>query len=384
MELGVQGFYDVTENDVSNFHIFFRQKIEFALSNEFDAARYTVGYKLIVDTEDKDTYEKVSEENIEDILLNVRKATDLGIFIVGNQLVSWGEGVIIPILDIVNSRNITDPKGFYNADTKIPAPMVNAEFTFGNNSLQALYIPFNFRTPVPEEINDLTIKDKPQYEFPLDSEYGLRYKHYFDSGLDLRFYYLNHYPRIPAFVRTPFAEDHDIIIEENRFNTTGMSFSYATYEYIYKGDFAYHDAYPAATISDEIETSPVLQGVLGADYSFGDQNSFGLELHWDHWVKLPDALNENAFVADNKSSADLFWIGSNTTLNFFNNYIESQLIALRGLTNNDTLVRLISDINLTDHQKISLEAQKTHAERESPKFMLQQVRRFLVRYGYSF
>jgi hypothetical protein len=301
----------------------------------------------------------------------------------GQMEIQWGENLFMPVLDVVNQRDVNHPRGYYDPAAKVPARMLNAEWGTQDLSLQVIYIPTPQPLRQPEEVAGFKVATSDRHEPYRDAEYGGRFGLQL-AGIDARIYHFRHWARVPAYTFTAFSGQGDLAQEDRLSETNGLSFSYAGYSWLLRGDLARHTAFPATSIGTAVEWSPLTQAILGMQWTTGGGQSVSGELHHDHWDEEPAAWSDGAFVATTKAPRDLTWVVLSANMTFFSGKFEPVLLAMRGIQKSDLLVRAIPVWNATESLSLALELQKTRAESNSPKLLLDQRETVSFRASWSF
>lgn len=381
-EAGYEHTQALDVGESSHALLFFSQKHQWSLSDEAEAWRFQLQYRLIVDFVEKDSYENLDKDNVDKFIAFGEKSWGALKLSLGMQEVTWGENLLMPILDLVNPRDLTHSRGYYDPAAKNPSPMVNAEWQGTELNWQLILVPLPLKNDHPETIGDFGIADDRDYEAIEDAEFGGRFGMLL-GGIDTKVYYWHHWPRVPSYRFNAFAADEDVVIDEEAVDSSGMTLSYAGFNWLARADLVHHENYPATSVAAGLEKSGLTQGILGANWTTDEQQSFGAEFHFDLWEKGPQAYNEGAFVREDEDQKVFNWAGLTANLNFFNYLIEPQLFYLHGLDNSDQMIRTILLWNATDHMTAVLEFQKTYAESSSPKLLLNEREIVSARLTYS-
>lgn len=336
-----------------------------------------------VDAHDSKSYDPNLNDNLEKLVAYAEIPVESLQLQVGQLEVNWGENLLMPILDVVNQHDVNHPRGYYDPASKRPAQMVNAEWGTQDYNLQLVYVPKPEGLRQPDAVADFEVTDDTQYRRYHDAEYGGR-AGIFLLGIDAKLYHFRHWARVPAYVFTPFSGDGDLQQADRLSETNGLSFSYAGYSWLVRGDIARHTSYPATNIGTAVEWSPLTQGILGFQITSEAQQSVSLELHHDHWDEEPTAWKKSAFVAEGQVVRDLSWIVLSSNLTFFDGKFEPFLLVMRGVQKNDTLIRLIPVWNARENLTLAVEYQKTKSESNSPKLLLDNRESTSFRLAWSF
>lgn len=370
-EAGYEHTQDLAVGESSHAVLFFSQQHQWSLSDEAEAWRFHLQYRLIVDFADRENHEKFDDENVDKLVAYAAKSwgpLKLGL---GMQEVTWGENLLMPILDLVNPRDLTHSRGYYDPAAKNPSPMINTEWQGAEFNWQLIFVPLPLKNNQPDTVGDFGVDDERKYEAMRDAELGGRVGMLL-GGVDTKLYYWNHWPRVPSYRFNAFADDKDLIVDEEQVQSTGMTMSYAGFNWLARADLVHHENYPVTSVAAEVERTGLTQGIFGVNWTTDEQQSIGAEFHFDIWEQGPEAYTEGAFV-EKKNDQKLFnWAGLTANLNYFNYLIEPQFFYLHGLDNDDQMLRAILLWNATDHMTAVLEYQKTYAETSSPKLLLNE------------
>lgn len=367
--LGYEIAHDIAEGRANHSIFSFQDQHVWSLSKDSEGIQFYLRYKLIIDGERKETYESLNKKNLEKVIAFAQLPIENFKFSLGLQEITWGENLLLPILDVVNPRNVDYVRGFYDVDAKQPSAMLLNEWRSGEWEAQIIFVPEAPLSRQPEKIGDFKIKDDRQYKFGEDTEYGGRLG-LFHEGLDTRLYYFKHHPREPSYRFLPFSGSQDAVISEQMVETTGISCSYAGYNLLFRGDLANHTNFPVTSLAAQVERTMLTQSILGVSLTTENQQTIGLELHSDLWEDLPEAYVAGPWLIKNRQQSLLNWLGFNANLSFFQSLIEPQIVFFKGIDNDDQLLRLIFLTHLNDSVNIGAEYQKTDAETSSPKLLL--------------
>ena len=342
-------------------------------------------YKLVLNPADNTTYTSIGQQNIKNVTATIsRQWSHWGQSIFGLQEVSWGENLFMPILDLVNPRDVTNPRGYYDSGNKLSQLMLRQEYQKGDYSLQLIVIPLTRRTPFPEAIAGFGVKQPKELLPGQGSEYGAKLSQLINA-LEMQYYILSHLPRNPSYTFASYSGNNELEVNEERILTLGTSFAIASQEIVYRGDFALHNNYPASSVQYEIERTNLIQSIVGAEYVTQSAQTFGIEAHIDLWEDQPETYSNGPWAsADSSQAQEYFWLGISSRMTFFNDILQPQFFYFRGVSNDDTLIRILTDYNIGDDIKVNFEVQSTSAATTSPKFLLGDVERSLMSVTYTF
>jgi hypothetical protein len=381
--IGLEYAHDLADGSTQHSQLFYHEKHVWSPSVEATAARFHLQYRLIVDGEDTRTYEKPGSHNVEKLIAFVEKPWGDFKLNIGWQEISWGENLLLPILDVVNPRDVGYLRGFYDAGAKQSSPMVLGEWKSGAFDAQLIAVPWAVKSRQPDAIGDFKIADERRYEVGRDSEYGGRLG-LFLGGVDSRLYYFRHHPREPSYRFQAFSGDTDIIIDEEMVSTSGLSLSYAEAAWLLRTDLAWHQNFPATSVAADVERTRLAQSIIGLNYTTDDGlQTLGVELHNDLWETLPEAYSKGPWTESDRDQTLLTWMAVTANLSFFQSLVEPQIFYLQGLDNKDRMLRLILSSHLSDSISVGSEYQKTEAETTSPKLLLNNKETVALRCTYA-
>lgn len=381
--LGLESAYDRKGDEFSHNQLALEQNHLWLLASDAEAAKFRFSLRLMIDAEKENSYQKPGERNIEKLLAYVEKSIDDFKLSFGYQEVQWGENLLLPILDVVNPRNLESIRGYYDPNAKLASPMLRVEWARDNWDAEGIVVPLPTKSRQPLAVGDYGLEDQRRYEMGPDSEYGMRLGTLRD-GINTKIYFFRHHPREPSYRFRAFDGVQSITIEEEMVDTSGLSLSYADYSWLLRLDLADHRNFPATSIAPKVERSRLEQGILGLTWTSDAQDSIGVEWHNDYWQDLPDVYAPGAWVERKEAQSYLSWLGLTANLSFNNARYEPQIFFLKGLNNNDSLLRVIAPMNLDDAMTFALEYQRTHAETTSPKVLLSQTESLSWRLTYAF
>lgn len=381
--IGLEYAHDLADGSTQHSQLFYHEKHVWSPTAEATAARFHLQYRLIVDGEDARTYEKPGSRNVEKLIAFVEKPWGDFKLNVGLQEISWGENLLLPILDVVNPRDVGYLRGFYDPGAKQSSPMLLGEWKSGLWDAQLIAVPWAVKSRQPLALGDFEIADERRYEAGRDSEYGGRLGLFLD-GVDSRLYYFRHHPREPSYRFQAFSGDTDIIIDEEMVTTSGLSLSYAAAAWLLRADLAWHQNFPATSIAADVERTNLAQSIIGLNYTTDDGlQTLGVELHNDLWETLPEVYSSGPWTELDRDQTLLTWVAVTANLSFFQALVEPQIFYLQGLDNKDRMFRLILSSHVNDSISIGSEFQKTEAETTSPKLLLNNKETLALRCTYA-
>jgi len=216
---------------------------------------------------------------------------------IGKQQVVWGQADGLKVLDQVNPQSFREFILDDFDDSRIPLWMVNVVYPFGDDSLQLLWIPdatghelppsespyyFTSSLLIPQAPLDasgkpivpVTLKEVQQTRrFFKDSDFGLKYSLFTDTGWDITLNYLYHYLDLPVLYQKPIGSGSDFHIEiqprYERSHLLGSTFSNAFGSFTLRAEIAYSsDTYHLADTQKKegVVSSEDVSSVVGVDY----------------------------------------------------------------------------------------------------------------------
>ena len=381
--VGLEYVHDIAAGETADSIVSFGQQREWSLSEAGDAAKLHLQYRLWIDSERRETYHGISHANVEKLIGYLENSFDEVKLSTGWQEVTWGENLLMPILDVVNLRDPTHPRGYYDPASKIPAGMINAEWRHGDMSLQGIVVPWPAVMPQPKSIRGFGVDDSQERKVGTDAEYGGRVG-FLSAGIDSKLYYFKHWPRVPSYRFKPLSDGDDIIPDEEMQETYGASTSYAAYSWLVRADLAHHTNFPATNIGTAVERTGLTQSILGFNWTNDEQTSLGTEFHLDRWEDQTVAYTKGAWVEEERGSQVLAWLGATAAMSFAQNRWEPFVVYMHGTQKDDELIRTILSWNATDHLTLVAEYQRTHSESNSPKLLLDKRETMALRAAYTF
>ncbi|WP_141734661.1 hypothetical protein [Oligoflexus tunisiensis] len=382
-DAGLEYAHDLADGSTQHGQLFYQEKHVWSPSREAMAPRVHLQYRLFVDGAEAATYEEPGFRNVEKLIAFVEKPWGDFKLNVGLQEISWGENLLLPILDVVNPRDVGYLRGFYDPGAKQSSPMILGEWRSGAFDAQLILVPLAVKSRQPEKIGDFGIADERRYRMGRDSEYGGRVGMFLD-GIDSKVYFFRHHPREPAYRFQAFSGEEDVIIDEEMVDTSGLSLSYAAASWLLRADLAWHRNFPATSVASEVERTGLGQSIVGLIYTTDDGlQTLGVELHNDLWETLPEAYSKGAWTETERDQTLLSWLAFTANLSFFQTLVEPQVFYLQGLDNSDRMVRLILSSHVNDSISIGSEYQKTEAATTSPKLLLNNKETLAVRCTFS-
>lgn len=377
----LESSYNPKLNVPTNNAVTLHQHHEWRSSEESDALSFTLRYRLIYDHENPHIMRQLQTPYLERLIAygsayvaNVRVSA-------GYQEVTWGESTVMPILDVVNMRSITHPRGFYDPAAKVPAAMLRAEWQGETFSAEVIGVPRPERFHQPEEVGDFEVAPMHQQGVP-PPEYGARLGAYW-LGIDSKAYYYRHTARIPAYVFKAFGGNGDLIQDIDSEDTFGLSSSYA-FDYVtIRGDVAETRHMPSIGVGREFEHTTLRQAIAGVSWATESQHTLGVEWHTDSWGKQPVSYTDGAFVKTDRQRQTLSWIAYTANLRLFDGKVEGVVLYYRGVEKNDELMRYGANYAASDQLSVGAEFVRTYAESRSPLLLLNKRESIALRMSWT-
>ena len=366
--IDLESNYNPKLNIPTNNAVTLHQHHEWRSSEETDALTVTLRYRLIYDHENPHIMRQLQTEYLERLIAygsgyiaNVRVS-------VGLQEVTWGESTVMPILDVVNMRSITHPRGFYDPAAKVPAAMLRAEWQGEIFNAEVIAVPRPERLHQPEEVGDFDVAPMHEQGIP-PPEYGARLGIYW-LGIDSKAYYYRHTARIPSYRFKPFGGDGDLIQDVDAEDTFGLSSSYAFETVTMRADLAETHHIPSIGVGREIEHTSLRQGIVGLSWATASQHTLGIEWHTDSWAEQPVSYTDGAFITTDRQRQTLSWIAYTANLRMFDGKVEGVGLYYRGVEKADELIRYGANYAASDNLSFGFELVRTYAESRSPLLLL--------------
>jgi hypothetical protein len=305
--------------------------------------------------------------------LNVSWAHDHWALHFGFQEIAWGEAFGFYILDLVNPRDWRDPLFNELSWVRLPVFAANLQFFFDRVTAQLILTPvarhgqFPKRSspfdqlpqavPTIQEPNSLSLSN-----FPKDAEFGGRLGYLFEFGLDLSFYYYNHFNRIPTYelIVSPLG-DLSLSPVFQKVQTFGSSFTHTLGDFVLRGD---------QILQTGLATSPKWQSVLGSDVVTQNDWTLGAQYHADLW-----------------EGSKFHSMSVRILKKLANGKLEPELFIYHGLNNNDQWIQPKLTWNTTSALAISLRADFLPGKGpglDGQLFGLKDKSRFLTWVSYKF
>jgi hypothetical protein len=342
---------------------------------------FTLRYRLLFDREQPDTRRQLGARHVEKLIAYASAVLFATKLSAGYQEVTWGESTVMPILDIVNARSLTHPRGFYDPAAKVPAAMLRGEWQGEVLSAEAIAVPRPEPLQQPTETSGFDIAPLEDQE-AAKPEYGGRLGVYW-QGVDAKAYYFRHAARIPAYRLVAFGGDGDLLQDVEPEDTYGLSASYAADALTLRGDVAETRNMPATGIGTEVEHTTLTQAIVGASWATVSQHTFGLELHTDSWAEQPVAYSDGAFVRSHRERQTLSWLAYTANLRLFDGDLDVAALYYHGIEKDDELMRLSATFAATEQIALGGELQRTYAESRSPLLLLSKRESVALKFSWT-
>lgn len=296
----------------------------------------------------------------------------------GKQQIVWGQADGLKLLDVVNPQDFRRFILDDFDDSRIPLWMLNLEVFLGFGDLQLLWIPdtsmhnlpaagaiFEITAPFANLTNSMPPNmpvragaiDRPD-NIIKDSDVGLRLSMFVD-GWDITLNYLYHFDDFP--VTNIQIENGGLLLLSSfeRTHTIGASASNAFGDFIARIEIAYNtDKYLPINMSsngtasiNQIAATEELGYIIGLDWTGITDTFVSVQLFQSHLLGS-DFLSTADFVRDA--------VDTNITLltrrSFLNESINMEMLWIYHLNNDDYLVRLSTNYELTTDLSVTLYA----------------------------
>jgi hypothetical protein len=273
----------------------------------------------------------------------------------GMQQITWGESFGLPIVDVVNPVDLSEPIGSESQDYKIAVPVTSIEFIGGNFYLQGLYVPLARRSPIPDELNGIPVIELPPFRVGEASEYGGRVGYLFPFGLDLKALYYRHNSRLPRFeLDLSSPTEPRLIVAETTQNSYGFSISQSLDDVVIRADAVFESGYlmPAITRTTPAAEAPFrktaiadrVQVVGGADYTSGGGNMFGLQFQFENVQE---------------TNVPKYWAGGRMMLVSDSQDFSFDIFGFHGIGNDDWWIRPLARVQFAQRFELTAEANLT-------------------------
>jgi hypothetical protein len=294
----------------------------------------------------------------------------------GMQQISWGESFGLPIVDVVNPVDLSEPIGSESQDYKIAVPVTGVEFIGGNFYLQGLYVPLARRSPIPEELNGIEVVKLPSFKVGEASEYGGRVGYLFPFGLDLKAFYYHHNSRLPRFeLDLSSSTQPRLIVAETTQNSYGFSISQPLDDVVIRADALFESGYltPAITRTTPAAEAPFrktaiadrVQVVGGADYTTSGGNMFGLQFQFENVQRrradVSAAANNVPIGSEIIEETDVpkYWAGARMMLVSDSQNFSFDIFGFHGVGNDDWWIRPLAKAQFAERFEFTAEANLT-------------------------
>ncbi len=368
--------FNTDNGEFFNNLVGFGQDFDGSLFKDQNEFPWKLSYRLWANQNSQKRFRSIEEKILEKLIAHISTSWSTSRITVGYQELTWGENLVMPILDVVNPRSMIHPYGYYDPAAKIPQFLWVVEWPFDSFKLDLIANPFPTSMQHPDQVVGFNVKEPESRPRGLKSaEYGTRITVVTDA-LETKLYAYRHGSRIPAYTFLPYSSGDsaapDVQADERLSNTLGLSSSYASYQLLFRGDLAVHQDNPATNIGTEVESSTTRQWILGLSTITMDQQSFGFELHGETWDQAPLVYNTNALVDADPKSAAFYWAALLANLNFFKSRVQPNLVYFHGLNSSDSLMRINTSLAVDDNSTVVVELLRTNTKTSSPKMLLSQ------------
>lgn len=386
--LKAESTYDTSAGKFISNLIGFGQDFEGSIQKKNREFPWKIRYRFWLDREKLSPPYNPSYRMIERILAQIAASFGSTRVSIGMQEVTWGENLIMPILDVVNPRDITHPYGYYDSQSKIPQPLLVIDQPWEEHRLEFIFNPYPFPMKYPDEVAGRRVKTEkrppPSSEY---WEYGSRLVLVHDA-FETKFYYYHHGIRTPTFLFLPYSSGDtdrpDIQATSFMSDTFGSSISFATFQWLLRGDLALHNRNPSTNISTQVETTTTTQAILGLSTTTLAQQTIGAEFHFERWEKAPLAYQQQAIVEEKPDPSQFTWLGLIANLNFLNSKINPNLVYFHGLDSEDSLLKTDLRFTLDSQSTLALEWLSTSVKTKSPKLLLGARNSISTKFSYIF
>lgn len=354
-KIGARVEYDADSGETTSSRYSIRQESSAALyKKSFGLSLHTNIY-FAVDTdreftENKEWYVIRPDSLFIEFQRNFFRAT------MGMQQITWGESFGLPIVDVVNPVDLSEPIGSESQDYKISVPLSSVELIGGNFYLQGIYVPLARRSPVPDSVNGIRVVDFAPYKFGRDSEYGGRVGYLFPFGLDLKALYYRHNTRLPRFeLDLASPSDPRLVLVETNQNSYGLSISQSLEEFVIRADALFEEGYllPGLTRTTPIAEAPVTRSLLadrfqvvsGVDYTTTGGDMFGLQFQYENVELNSRGRSAEASptpvsgVREDETPAPKYWAGARMMLVSESQDFSFDIFGFQGIGNDDWWIR---------------------------------------------
>jgi hypothetical protein len=306
----------------------------------------------------------------------------------GMQTFTWGETFGVPITDVINPIDYTQPFSSEVGAAKMSIAAASVEMIAGGFYLQALGTPFPRRSPLPKQVEDIEVIDPEEHDWGQTFEYGGRAGYLFGMGLDLKVFYYSHFSRTPRFeLRVPSPTSRPLLVPiEAEVETIGLSASQAFESVVFRFDGVYENGYllPLSlagvpfeeALSLRVGATERTQATVGIDYTTEKRHLFGLQYQADH------LMHQDAVPLFRTQT--LHWGGAQMNLNFFSEQLTAGVFALAGLGNGDLWVRPKVTIFATNRIKIETEANFLSSDGDGNTDLYSNRKNLIIGAGYRF
>jgi len=264
---------------------------------------------------------------------------------IGKQQIVWGEAVGLFFADVVNAKDLRE---FVLPDfdmIRIPQWGVDLEYTHGEGHLELVWLPirdfhrlgvsgseFHLDPTVPSGTPFTEVDPSKPPRSISNSEAGARVG-YLMGGWDLGAFYFYTWDKFPVPYRTISGSTYNFVPQYRRAHIVGTSFSKEINDIVLKSELTFNPGADLQTFdttdADGIIESPVVDYLVGADYTFGTVDT-NIQLLQRVITDHPALL-----VEDEVRTHLSFWAKTG----FLDGKLEPELLIITGLNEPDTMYR---------------------------------------------
>lgn len=283
----------------------------------------------------------------------------------GLQEIHWGETFGFQPLDVLNNRNFRDFPFLDHGLNRIPAPILQMVYASESWKVEGVFNPRPEYPILPRTVRGFKVVEAPDAEWFKDPEFGLRLSALAGRG-NASVYYFRGINRIPVLM-----PDITVVALRPIFkmvNNVGASFSYATDEWVWRGDLLAALEHPV--VGPQPKTA--FGAVVGADWSPQAIEGFtvGIQFQADGYPLAGDARSTGGSLVARKSLWD--------------NKIQLEAQAYRSFRYQDYWVRAQADLGLGQGWQLQVLAETSGADPASPLALMPQGPRLAATGSYSF
>ncbi len=253
----------------------------------------------------------------------------------GMQQLTWGETFGIPVVDVVNPIDVTEPFSSDLANSKIAVPLVTAEVIGQSVYVQGIINPLARRSPLPDSVDGVPVRELPDPQLGNDIEYGGRIGYLTSFGLDIKAIYYRHFNRLPRLVGGLDTTTGTPVLRaaESMQQSIGVAASQAFDSIVIRFDGLYEkegleqlNDPGAPTTLPQVKVTDRVQGALGFDWSSLDGDLIGAQIQAMEQLPRP-------------GDSPAVWGGARVSLNLWSERLILDVFALHGIGNDEWWVR---------------------------------------------